>query len=92
MPYEQRDNTGSLFKNTEKRNERGPDYSGTCLIEGVEFFFDGWIKKKEGGRPWMSFSFKRKDKQGQAPQRQPEQRRQEPRRDRDDDDYGSVPF
>jgi hypothetical protein len=86
MPYEQRDNTGSLFKNTEKRNERGPDYSGTCLIEGVEFFFDGWIKQKEGGRAWMSFSLKRKEKQAQQPTRQA------PRRSRDDDDFEGPPF
>jgi len=87
MPYEQRDNTGSLFRNTEKRNERGPDYSGTCLVAGVEYFFDGWIRHKEGGRPWMSFSFKPKEKQGG--QQRP---RQEQRRQQDDDDYGSVPF
>lgn len=67
MAFEQRDNTGSLFKNEgDKKKERGPDYSGTCMVGGVEYYFDGWIKAAETGRKWMSFSFKPK---GQAPQK-----------------------
>lgn len=68
MSFQQRDNSGALFKNVEKRSENGPDYSGNCMIDGVEYFFDAWLKAAESGRKWMSFSFKRKDKQaGQAP-------------------------
>jgi hypothetical protein len=69
MAYETRDNTGSLFRNAEKRSENGPDYSGSCKIDGAEYFFDGWIKKSQQGTNWMSFSFKRKDKQPAQPPR-----------------------
>lgn len=65
--YETRENTGSLFRNEQKTNERGPDYSGTCNVAGVEYFFDGWLKTSESGRKWMSFSFKPKQKQAAAP-------------------------
>lgn len=65
--YQQRDNSGALFKNVEKRSENGPDYSGNCMIDGVEYFFDAWLKASESGRKWMSFSFKRKDKQPSSP-------------------------
>lgn len=71
MAYETKDNSGRLFKNEEKKNERGPDYSGTCLINGEEMFMDAWIKTAESGRKWMSFSFKPKQqKQQSAPQKQ----------------------
>ena len=84
MAYETKDNSGRLFKNEEKKNERGPDYSGTCLINGEERFMDAWLKTAESGRKWMSFSFKPKQ-QRPAPQKQ-----QKPQsRSRDDD---SIPF
>ena len=58
MAYEQRDNSGSLFKNEEKRNENGPDYSGKCMVGGVEYYFDSWLKRPEGKKAFMSFAFK----------------------------------
>lgn len=62
--YEQRDNSGSLFKNEgDRKRENGPDYSGTAKIDGQEFFMDAWIKRSDNGRAWMSFSFKPKEKQ-----------------------------
>lgn len=61
MAYETKPNSGSLFKNEgERKRENGPDYSGTCLVGGVEYFFDGWLKTAESGRKWMSFAFKPK--------------------------------
>lgn len=64
MTYETKDNTGRLFRVEEdKKRERGPDYSGTAVIEGVEYFMDAWLKTSESGRKWMSFSFKAKTKQ-----------------------------
>lgn len=67
--YEQRDNSGSLFKNEgERKRENGPDYSGTAKIDGVEYFMDAWIKRtNDGNRAWMSFSFKAKQQGKQAP-------------------------
>lgn len=66
--YETRDNTGRLFKVEEdKKRERGPDYSGTAMIDGVEYFMDSWLKTAESGRKWMSFSFKAKEKQAAKP-------------------------
>lgn len=85
MAYETRDNTGRLFKNEDKKNERGPDYSGEALIEGQAFYMDGWLKTAESGRKWMSFSFK--PKQQRQPERPAAKPREEPRRpSRDFDD------
>ena len=73
--YQQRDNTGSLFKNEDKQSDNHPDYKGSCLVGGVDYWFDAWIKTAESGRRWMSFSFKPKDQQN-APQRHQGQRNQ----------------
>lgn len=70
MSYETKPNSGSLFKNEgDRKRENGPDYSGTCLVDGVEYYMDAWLKAAESGRKWMSFSFKPKMKQAPAPQR-----------------------
>lgn len=70
MSFEQRDNSGSMFANDRKTSDNHPDRSGTAMIDGVEYFVDGWIKRTKDGKPWLSLSFKRKDKQRSAMQRQ----------------------
>lgn len=57
MAYEPRDNSGTLFKNDRKEEERHPDYQGDCLIDGKAYRMSAWIKRKEGKPPFMSFSF-----------------------------------
>ena len=78
MSYQPKDNSGSLFKNENKTNERGPDYSGTCMIDGVEYFMDSWLKTAETGRKWMSFAFKPKQKQQASPKAAPKNLRDMP--------------
>jgi len=67
MPWETRDNTGSLFRNNRKGDDpetaSWADYAGECKIDGVDYWMDGWLKESSKGTKWMSFSFKRKDKQ-----------------------------
>lgn len=85
--YEQRDNSGSLFKNERKEKDTHADYRGECLIDGVSYYMDAWIKKAESGRTWMSFSFKPKEQRQE--QRQPQGKpHSRPRQD----DYDDVPF
>jgi len=38
MAYEQKDNSGSLFKNDRMTSDKSPEYKGTVLIDGVEYF------------------------------------------------------
>ena len=76
MKFEQKPNTGNLFKNEEKRpprqmkNDDGtewtatdPDYTGSADIGGVQHFVDGYIRKSKAGKPYMTLKFKPKQQQ-----------------------------
>lgn len=65
MAFEQRDNSGSLFKNDRKQQENHPDYTGTAMIDGCEYFISAWVKESRAGKKFFSFSFKPKEVQGQ---------------------------
>ena len=66
MAYEQRDNSGSLFRNEKKEDgDNKPNMTGKAMIDGVMYFFDAWTKEGQKGR-WQSVSFKRMDKQDAA--------------------------
>lgn len=60
-------NRGVLFINDKKEDgDKKPDRTGSLNVDGVEYFLDGWIKKSESGKTFMSISVKRKDKQTSA--------------------------
>lgn len=74
MAYEQRDNSGTLFKNERKvEGDNKPNMTGKAMIGGVMYFFDAWTKEGAKGR-FQSVSFKRMDSQAapaSAPVTQP---------------------
>ena len=66
MAYEQRDNSGSIFKN-QKTSESQPDYKGQCMVGGVEMWMSSWLKTGANGTKFMSFSFQPKEQQQAQP-------------------------
>lgn len=60
MAYEQKDNSGSLFKNDRKEKDTHPDYKGTVKIGGVEYWQSAWVKEVNG-RKYFSQSFTPKE-------------------------------
>lgn len=70
MSYEQRDMTGSLFKNRKKEKDTHPNATGSATIDGVAYWVSAWTKKDKNGDAWQSLSFKRKDEE-QAPREAP---------------------
>jgi uncharacterized protein (DUF736 family) len=63
MAYEQKDNSGSLFKNDRKEADSHPDYKGSALIGGVEHWLDAWINTAKDGSKYMSLKMKPKEAQ-----------------------------
>lgn len=67
MAFEQRDNSGALFRNEKKEEgDNKPNMTGKAMIDGVMYFFDAWTKEGAKGK-WQSVSFKRMEKQESAP-------------------------
>jgi len=54
-------NKGIISKNDRKTKDTHPDITGTLNVEGVEYFVDGWSKKRNSdGASFYSLSVKRK--------------------------------
>ena len=89
MAYEQKDMSGSLFKNDRREKDTHPHAKGSALIGGVEYWVSAWTKEARDGSKYQSLSFTRKnaDQTGSAA-------RQEPARSQfeSDDDLSDVPF
>jgi hypothetical protein len=58
--YERRDNSGSLFVNDEKHKDTSPDYSGSCVIDGREYWINAWKSKSRKGTTYLRMSFRAK--------------------------------
>ena len=61
MAYEQKDMSGSLFRNNRKEKETHPDYSGTVRIDGHDMWISAWLREQKDGTKYFSLAFKRKD-------------------------------
>lgn len=60
---QQNDNSGALFK-AEKKTDKHPEYTGSAIIHGQQYWISAWIKKsRDGTKTFMSLAFKPKDAQ-----------------------------
>lgn len=53
-------NSGALFKNDRKQNDKHPDYNGSLNVDGTDYWLSGWLKEKNG-KKFFSLSVKPKD-------------------------------
>jgi uncharacterized protein (DUF736 family) len=61
MPYEQKDDTFSIFNNANKEKESQPDFTGQGKIGGREVKVAGWKKVGQSGVEYISFKVEDKN-------------------------------
>lgn len=84
MAYEQKDMSGTLFKNDKREKDSHPHAKGTALIDGVEYWVSAWTKEGQKGK-FQSLSFQRKEQRQASP---PQQTNRPDPRELDDE----IPF
>lgn len=80
MAYEPKPNSGSLFRNENRRPDKARDdgsvikdaeYTGSAIIDGVEYFVDAWVNEAKTGRKYFGLRFKPKQPKAAAPKPAP---------------------
>lgn len=61
MDANRKDNTGALFVNVNRKNDNHPNWSGSALINGQNFWISAWDKNSKDGDPYYSLSFRPKE-------------------------------
>lgn len=49
-------NRGAIFKNTNKKEDKHPDYRGTINVDGIEKEISLWVKTSQKGESFFSVS------------------------------------
>lgn len=74
MAYEQKPDSGTLFKNDKKEKDTHADYRGEALIDGAAYYIDAWVNEiKNGpraGKKFFGIKFKKKNQQSRQPSNQ----------------------
>lgn len=77
-------NRGALFKNSEPKTDKSPEYTGSINVDGKEFYLNGWVKDGKKGK-FFSLSVKPKEQKQVA---KPQMQAQKPQRFEDSE----IPF
>lgn len=67
-------NRGTLGKNETKQDPSHADYNGKINVQGTEYWLNGWIKKSQDGRTFLSLQVKEKNKQPDRQSSEPTRR------------------
>ena len=60
MAFDQKPNTGAIFKNDKREKDTQPHCKGSALIDGVAYWVSSWTNESPKGR-YQSLKFERKD-------------------------------
>jgi uncharacterized protein (DUF736 family) len=63
---EQKNNSGTIFRNAKKETAQAPDYSGTATVGEKKYRIAGWINKSKTGANYLRVLFTEVVEQPQA--------------------------
>lgn len=81
---QQKDNTGYLYPNHKRDNERAPNTKGAFTVGGVEYWASGWTNIDNAGQRYVKVILTPKGEEQSKTQRKLDEQKQNP-----DDD---IPF
>ena len=61
MAFEHKDNSGSIFRNDKRDNDRQPTHQGSCKINNQEFWISAWVNETKAGAKYFSLKFQPKE-------------------------------
>lgn len=61
MPFEHKDNSGSIFRNERRDNDRQPSHRGSAKIDGTEYWISAWVNETNSGSKYFSLKFEPKE-------------------------------
>lgn len=72
MPYDNT-NSGALFRDEKRTNDRAPEYTGTLNVEGKDYRIVAWVKEStKSGKKFFSLKIEEPRTQAQqAPEPDP---------------------
>ena len=55
------DMKGSLSRNQKRETDRHPEFKGSCMVAGREYWLAAWVREGDDGSKYFSLSFKEKE-------------------------------
>lgn len=73
MAWTQQPNSGSLWKNEDRKDDKHPNAKGSALIDGTDYWVSAWTRETKEGVRYQSLTFRPKDQpeRENPPQRRP---------------------
>jgi len=60
-------NTGALFQNKNRTNDKQPHAKGTINIEGVEYWISAWTRVSQHGKRYQQLAVTKKEEKKTVP-------------------------
>ena len=79
MESKNKNNSGAIFKNAKKTNEKQPDYKGTVNVNGKDMEISLWLKESQKGTKYFSASFQEPFKKDSQTKTYPNETKYTPR-------------
>jgi uncharacterized protein (DUF736 family) len=58
---QRKDNDGVLFKNEDKQTDTQPDYKGSAMVDGHDYWLSSWVNESKSGKKYMSLKLSPKE-------------------------------